>query len=53
MKYAVGMGSSAVIYVPSSITIGSDVQKLVGVGMISQIHRQHGDCISLFLFFSK
>jgi hypothetical protein len=30
MKYAVEMGSGAVIYVPSFIKIGSGVQKLMG-----------------------
>jgi hypothetical protein len=29
MKYAVEMGSGAVIYTPSFINIGSDIQKLV------------------------
>jgi hypothetical protein len=31
MKYAVEMGSGAMIYIPSFIKIGSDVQKLIGV----------------------
>jgi hypothetical protein len=30
MKYAVEMGSGAMIYIPSFITIGSGVQKLMG-----------------------
>jgi hypothetical protein len=30
MKYAVEMGSGAMIYIPSSIKIGSAIQKLVG-----------------------
>jgi hypothetical protein len=30
MKYAVEMGSGAMIYVPSVIKIGSGVQKLIG-----------------------
>jgi hypothetical protein len=34
MKYAVEMGSGAMIYIPSSIKIGSDVQKF-----IREIHR--------------
>jgi hypothetical protein len=29
MKYTVGMGSGAMIYVPSFIKIGSGIQKLV------------------------
>jgi hypothetical protein len=48
MKYAIEMGSSAIIYIPSFMKIGSGIQKLIG-----GIHRQHGDLISLFLFFSK
>jgi hypothetical protein len=47
MKYAVEMDSGAMIYIPSSIKIGSGIQKLAG-----RIHRQHGYRISL-LFFSK
>jgi hypothetical protein len=30
MKYAVEMGSGAVIYIPSLIQIGSGIQKLMG-----------------------
>jgi hypothetical protein len=30
MKYAVEMGSGAVIYIPSFIEIGSGIQKLIG-----------------------
>jgi hypothetical protein len=48
MKYAVQMGSSAMIYIPSLIKIGSDIQRLIG-----GIHRQHGDLISLPLFFQN
>jgi hypothetical protein len=33
MKYAVEMGSGAMIYVPSFIKIGSDIQKLMGRGV--------------------
>jgi hypothetical protein len=29
MKYAVEMGSSAMIYIPSFITTGSGIQKLI------------------------
>jgi hypothetical protein len=32
MKYAVEMGSGAKIYIPSSIKIGSAIQKLMGGG---------------------
>jgi hypothetical protein len=30
MKYAVEMGSEAIIYVPSFLKIGSGIQKLIG-----------------------
>jgi hypothetical protein len=32
MKYAVEMGSDAMIYIPSFIRIGSGIQKLIGGG---------------------
>jgi hypothetical protein len=50
MKYAVEMGSGAMIYIASFIRTGSSIQKLIGGD--SQTHRQHGDSISL-LSFSK
>jgi hypothetical protein len=49
MKHAAEMGSGAMIYIPSFIKIGSGTQKLIGEE--SQAHRQHGDLISLLLFF--
>jgi hypothetical protein len=48
MKYAVDMGSVALIHIPSFIKIGSDIQKLIG-----GIHRQHGNLIILLLFFKN
>jgi hypothetical protein len=30
MKYAVGMGSGAMMYIPSFIKTGSGIQKLIG-----------------------
>jgi hypothetical protein len=52
MKYAVEMGSGAMIYIPSFIKIGSGIQKLTAGD--SQTHRQYGDLInSLSLFFSS
>jgi hypothetical protein len=48
MKYAFAMGSGAMIYIPSFIKIGSGILKLTG-----GIHRQHGDPISLLLFFQN
>jgi hypothetical protein len=50
MKYAVEMGSGAMIYIPSLIKTGSGIQKLMGEG---GIHRQHGDCMSLTFAFSQ
>jgi hypothetical protein len=47
MKYTFEMSSGAMIYIPSLINIGSDIQKLIG----RQTHRQHHDRISLLFFF--
>jgi hypothetical protein len=56
MKYAVEMGSGAMIYITSFTKMGLGIQKLIG-GIHrhtdTQTHRQHGECISLLLFFSK
>jgi hypothetical protein len=46
MKYAVEMGPSAMIYVPSFIKIGSAVQKLTG-----GIHRHTEIAYAYFYFF--
>jgi hypothetical protein len=51
VKYAVEMGSGAIIYIPSFIEIGSGIQKLIGWGGF--IDRQHKDSISLLLFFRE
>jgi hypothetical protein len=49
MKYAIEMGSGAMIYmyIPSFIKTGSAIQKLIGGD--TKTHRQHGDHI----FFKK
>jgi hypothetical protein len=51
MKYAVEMGSIAMIYIPSFIKIVSAIQKLIGENSETykhtDTHRQHGDRISL------
>jgi hypothetical protein len=47
MKYAVEMGSGAMIYIPGFIKIGLGIQKLT-----RGIHRQHGDRISLLYFLN-
>jgi hypothetical protein len=46
MKYAVEMGSGAMIYIPSFTKICSDIQNLIG-----RMHGQHGNSISLLTFF--
>jgi hypothetical protein len=46
MKDEVSIGSGGMIQMPSFIKIDSGTQKLLGRGD-SQIHRQHGDRISL------
>jgi hypothetical protein len=48
MKYAIEMDSDVMIYIPSFIKTGSGIQEL-----IRGIHKESGDRISLFLFFSK
>jgi hypothetical protein len=52
MKYALEMGSSGMIYIPSFIKIVSGIQKLLG-GIHIQIYRQQRDLISLILFFQN
>jgi hypothetical protein len=47
VKYAVEMGSGAVIHIPSFIKIGSDIQKL------TEGDTQDRDCISLLSFFQN
>jgi hypothetical protein len=48
------MGSGAVIYVPSFINIGSDVQNSMGGGGTqTHIHGQQHDLISLFYLFKN
>jgi hypothetical protein len=47
------MGSGAMIYIPSFMKTGSDIQKLIGGGGSSQRHRQHSDLISLLLCFQN
>jgi hypothetical protein len=49
MKYAVEMDSGVMIYAPGLIKIGSAIQKLIEGD--TQIHRQHGDRISILYFF--
>jgi hypothetical protein len=52
MKYAVEIGSGAMIYIPSFITTNSGIQNLMGEGDThTEIHRQQDDRISLLLLF--
>jgi hypothetical protein len=51
IKYAVEMGLDAMLYIPSFMKNGSGIQKLLYRD--SQIHRQHGDLISLLLFLQN
>jgi hypothetical protein len=44
------MSSSALIYIRNFIKTISTIEKLIGG---AQIHRQHGDRISLFSFFQN
>jgi hypothetical protein len=55
MKYADETGSGAMIYIPSPIKIGSVIQKFMGWrgDTQTQTDRQHGDRISLLLFFQN
>jgi hypothetical protein len=48
VKYAVETVSAAMIGIPSFIKIGSAIQKLIG-----EIHRRHGNRISLLSFLFK
>jgi hypothetical protein len=51
MKYAVEMGSAAMMCIPCFLKTGSDIQKFSGGG--ERIHRQNSDLMSLFLLFNK
>jgi hypothetical protein len=50
MKYAVEIGSVAMIHLPSFIVIGSIIRKFMGEIFTDT---QYGDLIGLLLFFSK
>jgi hypothetical protein len=51
MIYAVEIGSGAMKYVRSFVKISSRIQKLIWGD--THTHRQHGDRISVFLFFQN
>jgi hypothetical protein len=50
MWCAIEMGSGVMTHIASFINTGSGIQKLMWGRGDSQIHRQHGDIISLLLF---
>jgi hypothetical protein len=52
MKYAVEMGSGAMIHIPSLIKIGSGIQNLIR-GIHRHVDTQHGDDINLFQLFQN
>jgi hypothetical protein len=52
MKHVVEMASGAMIYISSSIQIGSALQNLIGRGN-RHTHRQHGDSYKPTFIFSK
>jgi hypothetical protein len=52
MEYSVDMDQDVKIYTPSFIKIGSSIQKFMRWGD-TQIHRQHGDHISIISFFEN
>jgi hypothetical protein len=54
MNYSVDIGLGAQC-IPSSIKIGSSIQKVMGKGTHTdmQTYRQEGDLISLLLFFQN
>jgi hypothetical protein len=47
MKYAVEKGSGAMIYIPSFIKIGSDIQKLIEAGDTQTAWRSYKPSFSL------
>jgi hypothetical protein len=51
MKYAIEMGSGAMIHIPTFIKISSGIQKVIGRD--TKTHRQHCDFISLLSFFQN
>jgi hypothetical protein len=53
MKYVVDMGSDVMTYIPGLIQSGSGIQMLMRWKGFADTHRQHGDLISLLLFFQN
>jgi hypothetical protein len=53
MKYAMEMGSGAMIEIPIFIKLAQAFKSLQEGFTDTQIHRGHGDCISLFSLFQN
>jgi hypothetical protein len=53
MKYAIEIGPGAMIYIRSFIKIGLGIQKVIWGDSDTQTNRQHGNLISLLLFFKN
>jgi hypothetical protein len=53
VKYAVMLGSGAIIYISGFIKTGSGIQKLIRGYIDTQTHGQHDVIISLLLFFQN
>jgi hypothetical protein len=51
MEYTVGIGSDAVMYIPSFMKIRASIQILMGRG--AKTHRQHDYLMDLHSLFSK
>jgi hypothetical protein len=53
MNYTIEMDLDVMISIPSFIRIGSGIQKLIRGYVEPHTHRQHGDIISILLFFQN
>jgi hypothetical protein len=53
MKYAVGMGSSVIVYIPNFTRIVSGIQKLTGEGAYTDTQKAWRLQRFTFIFFSK
>jgi hypothetical protein len=53
MKYAVGMGSGVMIYIPSFVKIGSGIQKFMGGDANTDTNSKVISLVLFFLFFQN
>jgi hypothetical protein len=55
MNYTVNMGLGAMIYIPTFLKIGGDIQKLIGENTYrhTDTHCQEGYFISFYFFFQN